>query len=265
MLRFSLVILLLLLPSATSAQDSDWVKPALRENARWQCEWLGNCYQHYRYKRWRERQAQVRAWERRHDDDDEDRRYHAHSTDPWRWDDHTRRLLARGEYGEAMRRAERGGASYARNNKCHDRIIEVTTMPMKSERRAIREAWKLWVRSVNLERGAIWQDPNNSVQRWSLCVAVDIDDTYLGKVSRGAGKVFDAYQGAKALVQGKEKDPSDDNEDGRNMSCRLWARACPDLPVPAITESERKVQAKEAAAERRERKQERREEQRSRR
>ena len=189
--------------------------------------------------------------------DDEDRDYGPRSDDPWVWDRETRRLLAMGEYGEAMRRAERQGAAYARNNKCHDRIVEATSLPHQTVKAAEAQAWKLWVRSINIERGAIWQNPNASMQRWKLCVIAEVGDTYLGGLSVTIGKAREMGRNAKDQMLGEVN--GDDRElekeaRGHTIVCRLWARACPVLPQPLVlTPGERKDDARERREDRRER------------
>lgn len=146
--------------------------------------------------------------------------------DRWRWSWNPRD--ERRPVERAQREWERyttTDPSFRRYRQCHDRIIEVLSDQHKSEERAMSDAWVKWIANVQFERGALWQDPQNSIQRWSVCAATDISDTVTGAVSRFGGKV---YAAARRAV-GKD----DVRDDGRNLRCRLWARACPVIPEPA--------------------------------
>ena len=148
--------------TSCSAQEDqrDWVRPTVREAARQSCEWWGNCYQWYKYKAWRERQAQVRSWHQSYHDRD------------WR-------------PTQSETRFDR--------EHCHSRAIEVLSGPHKSEDTAIKDAWKRWMEQVAFERGNVYQEPNNSKQRRILCAPVDASTSWMASVSRGAGRL---YQGA---------------------------------------------------------------------
>ncbi len=197
------------------------------------CKHWDNCGQYFRphRQRYSERHIELRSvW--RHDRDEDHGRQWRDDRWSWSWNPHRERNPVQ----RAQRDWERyttSDPSFRRYRQCHDRIIEVLSDQHKAEETAMRDAWTKWVAAVVFERGNIYQEPNNSIQRWSLCAPTDINDTVTGVVSRYGGKVYGAVRRA---TTGKE----DTRDDGRNVRCRLWARSCPELAEPAETIEEAK-------------------------
>lgn len=161
------------------AQD-DWIRPALRESARFNCEWWGNCQQWYRYQRWRQRAAHLRR----------------HSRD---W--------------------ARDGESWRAGRQCYDRVIEVLSGPHKIEEAALTDAWKRWMSEVQFERGSVFMEPENSINRRWLCSIVDPGEGWASTVSRIGGRIAN-------ITRGKAPNASD----GRSVRCKIWARPCREAP-----------------------------------
>jgi hypothetical protein len=219
--RSTLAAIIVLAGTAATCAQDQVDRRQLRAQFRSSCEFWGTCYMQ-RYDRWRQKQAELRQSWREHRD-----------RDRWTWTFDPR--YERNSVHRAQKDWEQriSTPAYKLFGQCHTRIIEVLSGQHKSEEVAMRDAWTMWVANIQFERGALYQEPNNSVQRWSVCAPTDIGDTVTGVVSRFGGKVYGAV---RAAATGKQ----DTRDDGRNIRCRLWARACPEIAEPAETIEETK-------------------------
>lgn len=217
-------------PTACDAQDARWTKP----------DWTFTVNDYFkRLERYDHRRERIYYAEHRNEWLGEQRE--EWREDRWRWNydpRYERNAVERAER-EWRRIGNSGDASFKRFRQCHERIIEVLSDQHKSEERAMNDAWTKWMGNVAFERGNLYQDPQNSIQRWSLCAPTDINDTITGSISRFGGKVY--------AVGRKLAGKDDVRDDGRNMRCRLWARACPELPEAAETVEDRRDRERESS------------------
>lgn len=228
-MRIILAALFILLTTGTCCAEDD--RAEIRRQLISSCKFWGTCGQYFHTRTYAPRHYELHQLREWRDRDDEGREWR---DDRWRWtyDPRYERYPVERAQRDWDRRTS-NDPSYKRYRQCHDRIIEALSGQHKSEERAMADAWTMWVANVQFERGNIYQEPNNSIQRWSLCAPTDINDTVTGVVSRFGGKVYGAVRRA---TTGKE----DVRDDGRNMRCRVFARACPELAEPAETVEEAK-------------------------
>ena len=151
-LRWLAVVLVLIVcgPHVALAEggDSRWVRPALRESARVNCEWWGNCFQHYRYLAWRERQARLR---------------------------HYRQPVYHREATLHYRTPERDDRRDDRN-RCRDFKRTVGDQHVSVEG-AKRAADKAWIQMVRFYDGEVWMTLENAKGVKYMCSRSSVGET----------------------------------------------------------------------------------------
>ena len=153
MVAFKVGILALVLiasaPAVLQAQDDGrWIRPALRESARVNCEWWGNCFQHYRYLAWRERQARLRHYRQPV--------YHREATLHYRTPDRDER--------------------YDDRRRCRDFKRTVGDQHVSVEG-AKRAADKAWIQMVRFYDGEVWMTLENAKGVKYMCSRSSVGET----------------------------------------------------------------------------------------
>ena len=174
MTRILLALVLLLIPIRSSAQDTpDWTRKAMRDGAKWNCEWLGNCYQWHRYERWRERREN---WHRYRAEDRYER-------DP---------KLPRDVEYVTVRDRERAGFV------CKRKPVDVLSTEHQSEPDAFDAGVKLWMAKTQWTDGGQYMELASAAQAFKRCGPSNPHDNFSGKASEAAQNVVKFIPGTAA-------------------------------------------------------------------
>lgn len=160
----ALILVAATVPPLSCEAQEEWVRPALREQARFNCEWFGNCERWYRYVHWRERQAQLRAYRRAEVYGPQVRGYIQRDDDD--------------RYRERDRAQCIPGA-----------VIDVLSTEHTTEDNAREAAKKLWMAKVQWVHGGQFMDLDQAAEvRW-MCGPSNAHDTFSGRIAEAAGTI----------------------------------------------------------------------------
>lgn len=135
---------LVIMAPAHAQDDSKWIRQSLRSQAKVNCEWFGNCAQHYRYERWRRNHSQYR--------------WHAYYSD--------------------VERRERLHSGYL----CTGRMISVVSTAHQTVEQAFEAGVQLWQARTQWEVGGQYMHPGFAARFRFRCSLTDPGDAMRDKL-----------------------------------------------------------------------------------